>query len=239
MGEYTNIKHAYIGSTNIKSIYKGSELQWREPSSEPRNVFRVIRTTVDDTWSVGDGMVILMRNPQDGLYYILAEDNSSIASVKYIKYGTYGFSMGYDYNVIGSDGKRLCYYFIGYTDQTYTPYTVADTALDGKFAKIQRRMYSSSERYLNKSTTLGRNIMSWSSSGAYLGCEANTGYYERDIPDIQNIDSPWFQNIAKLGSTNQYSISPSVYTYSSARYVAWVKSLETGVFMCKKVTAQI
>lgn len=236
--DYTGIKHAYIGATNLKKIYQGGTLQWEEPSSEPKSVFRVIRATEDDTWSVGDGLAILMRNPQDGLYRILTEFNSSIGGIKYIMYSDTGINLRYDYNVIGSDGKRLCYYF-RYTDQDYTPYTVADTALGGKYAKIQRRMYSSSERYLQNSTTLNRNLLSWASSGKYFGREANTGYYERDIPDIQNIDSPWFQNIANFSPPNQYSISPSAYTYGSVKYVAWVKTLETGVYMFKKVTAYL
>lgn len=242
MPDFTNIKHAYIGQTNIKSIYEGSVLRWQEPSSEPVTVFRAIRTTEDDTWSVGDGVMILLRNPQDGKFYMLQPVNSTISTIKYINYYTAGgdWHVYYDYNTIGSDGKRLCYFYVGgYTDPNYAPYTVADTSNGGKFAKLQCNGYTSSERYLKHSTTLGRNILSWGSSGTYYGCEATEGYRESDLPDLQSIDSPWIQNIVQFSYPNQYSISPTKYTYSTANYVAWVKTLETGVYMFKKVTANI
>lgn len=241
MPDFTNIKHAYIGQTNIKTIYEGSVLRWQEPSSEPVTVFRAIRTTEDDTWSVGDGVMILLRNPQDGKFYMLQPNNSTILTIKYINYYTAGggWYIYYDYNTIGSDGKRLCYYIMGFTDPDYAPYTVAATAIGGKFAKLQRRGYASSERYLSNRDVLGRNVMSWYSSGNHFGCEATDGYRESDLPDLQSIDSPWIQNIVQLSYPNQFSISPTIYSYSSAKYVAWVKTLETGVYMFKKVTANI
>lgn len=253
MGEYDNIKHAYIGSTNIKSIYKGSELQWREPSSEPVTVWRAVRRTVDDNPSVGDEYVFVLRpssGTYSGRYLPMSSYENSVTVLGQKIYFLFPFTsnpmtLRYRYDVFGSDGLRLCHYLADWDLDIgqYCSFRV-DSLKSGltRYMRLRKRDGGDNTWLRSTSATgIGIHIMDLDSSAnsGWFSRRAVSGWYESDVQDTPNIDESWASPYTDIYSSN--SVYGNFGTYSNKNYVTWGND-SSGHGYCyifKKVTAYL
>lgn len=252
--DYTGIKHAYIGATNLKKIYQGSTLQWEEPSSEPVTVWRAVRTTMDDNPSYNDEYVLVLR-PSSGTFsgqYLPV--NSYESSIRVMGSRVYFISLDsakpltlkYNYNAVGSDGLRLCHYAeIEDADNYYSFKVTALKSGNERYMRLRKKNEGDNSWLRSTTGPMSLEIIDLDSAGnsGWFSRQVVSGRYESGVPDSPNIDWSWASPTTDMYTSNNinYYVYGNFGTYSSNKYVTYGSS-SSGYGYCylfKKVTVYL
>lgn len=246
MPDYTNIKHAYIGATNIKSIYEGSVLRWKEPASEPVTVWRVVRMTAEDILRLNDELVIVLR-PNTGTYsgkYIPMQsyETKILSYYPIVPKVSQQLTIKYDYGTIGSDGLRLCHYAEIEDADQYLTYKVV--AVGSNQEVRLRKLAGGDNTWLTRvQYSIGgtKNVFTLDTlnGSCWFTRKRVSDRSEANLPDESDIDQSWAGY--SIGVDSNYYLNGNIGTYMSYRFVTWSQNETTNgnAYILKKVTAQL